>query len=298
MIDLRCTVRGCGKTLLPARGGQRACARGHAFNVARSGYVNLLQPQDRRSRVPGDSREAVDARRRLLDEGAGDDLLAALVETIAALALPRGARALDIGSGEGFFLAALAGRFGLEGAGVELAVRAADLAARRHPGLLWVVANADRGLPFGDRSFDLLLSIDARRNPDECARVIAPGGRLVVVVPATDDLAELRAAVLGDARGEERAGKAIAEHAGRFTPVLRREARSRRWFTAPRIADLVASTYRGGRAGRGERAAALERLEVTQAHEIVVFAPVIPGSRRSHPPRPPLPKGGEGGISG
>ena len=31
----------------------QVCPRGHAFDVARSGYVNLLQPQDRRS--PGQS---------------------------------------------------------------------------------------------------------------------------------------------------------------------------------------------------------------------------------------------------
>lgn len=278
MIDLRCTVRGCGEQLArPAPGGRGgvSCPRGHAFNVARSGYLNLLQPQDRRSRTPGDAAASVDARRRLLDAGAGDDLLEALLETIAPLAPPPGARALDVGCGEGFFLAALAARFGLEAAGVDLATRAVDIAARRHPGLLWVVANADRGLPFGDGSFDLVLSVDARRNPAECARVLATGGRLVVVVPGPDDLAELREAVLGEARREERAGKIVAEHAGRFREIGRREARSRRRFEPQQIADLLASTYRGGRAGRRERAAALGALEITQAHEIVVFEPRV-----------------------
>ena len=43
-----------------------------AFDVARSGYVNLLQPQDKRSKTPGDTPEAVAARRRFLDRGHAD----------------------------------------------------------------------------------------------------------------------------------------------------------------------------------------------------------------------------------
>ena len=138
---------------------------------------------------------------------------------IADLGLPPGARALDIGSGEGSLLGALAARFGLDAAGVDLSARAVDLAARRHPGVLWLVANADRGLPFADGSLDLVLSITARRCPAECSRVLAPGGHLVVAVPAPDDLSELREAVLGSASREDRLAKLIEEHAARFELV-------------------------------------------------------------------------------
>ena len=170
---------------------------GHCFDIARSGYINLLQPQDKRSRDPGDAAEAIAARRRLLDAGTGTALLEALYALIAGFGLPPRARALDIGSGEGSLLGALAARFDLEAAGVDLSARAVELAARRHPGVLWLVANADRGLPFADGSLDLVLSITARRSPAECARVLAPGGRLVVAVPAPDDL-------VGVARGGPR----------------------------------------------------------------------------------------------
>ena len=48
---LLCPVRDCHLALV--REGQRVlCARGHSFDVARSGYINLLQPQERRSRQP------------------------------------------------------------------------------------------------------------------------------------------------------------------------------------------------------------------------------------------------------
>ena len=57
---------------------------------------------------PGDPREAVEARRRLLDAGYGGALLRALLEEIAALGLPAGAAVLDVGCGEGYYLGSLA----------------------------------------------------------------------------------------------------------------------------------------------------------------------------------------------
>jgi 23S rRNA (guanine745-N1)-methyltransferase len=272
VIPIVCTVRGCG-ALLHREGVRYVDDRGHSFDIARSGYVNLLQPQDRRSREPGDAGDAVAARRRLLDAGSGDALIEALAATVGEFGLRPGARALDIGSGEGSTLGALTGRFGFEAAGIELSARAADLAARRHPGVLWLVANADRGLPLADGSIDLILSITARRNPAECARVLAPGGRLVVAVPAPDDLAELREAALGRAALADRAEKIIREHEALFEPAGRRESRDRKRFAAEQLADLLAATYRGGRAGRLERVRGLDGLAVTLGHEIVVFRP-------------------------
>jgi 23S rRNA (guanine745-N1)-methyltransferase len=277
VIPIICTVRGCGATL------RREEARyvddhGHSFDIARSGYVNLLQPQDRRSREPGDTAGAVAARRRLLDAGAGAVLIESLAAAIADFGLPSGARTLDIGSGEGSILGALTGRFGLEAAGIELSARAANLAARRHPGVLWLVANADRGLPLADGSIDLILSIAARRTPDECARVLAPGGHLLVAVPAPDDLAELREKALGSAAREDRMAKVIEEHQAHFEPAGRRAARERKCFTGAQLEDLLVSTYRGGRSGRLARLGGLDQLEVTLSHEIVVLRPRIPRS--------------------
>jgi 23S rRNA (guanine745-N1)-methyltransferase len=276
MIALRCPVRGCGAPLR-REGARLLDDAGHSFDLAKSGYVNLLQPQDRRSLRPGDPDEAVAARRRLFDAGAGAALIDALAAAVGGLGLPAGARTLDLGSGEGSILGALALRLGLEAVGVELSARAADLAARRFPGVLWVVANADRALPLADASVDLVLSVAARRNPAECARVLAPGGRLVVALPAPDDLAELREAVLGGAAREERADKVVREHAGRFALVSRGVVRERRDFPAAQLADLLAATYRGGRAGRRERAAGLDGLAVTQSQELLVFALTAPG---------------------
>ena len=56
----------------------------------------------------------------------------------------------------------------------------------------WVVANADRLLPYADRSFSVILSITARMNAGEFRRVLRDDGRLLVALPAPEDLIELR----------------------------------------------------------------------------------------------------------
>jgi 23S rRNA (guanine745-N1)-methyltransferase len=272
-------VRGCAAPL-ERRGRAFACARGHAFDLARSGYVNLLQPHERRASEPGDSAAAVRARRALLDGGFGTALEEALAACAARAALPARARAADLGCGEGtFVLAALARRFDLVAFGVDLSRAAIDAAARRHPAHTWIVANADRRLPFQDASLDLVLSIDGRGGADEIARVLAPGGALLVAVGAADDLAELRRAVLGEARATDRAARVIADYASRYELVERVEARSRHRLDAEALAQLAAATYRFGR--RSERAALeqIDGLEVTTSHDVLRFRASVTGRR-------------------
>ena len=169
---LLCSVRGCHKPL--ARENRRyLCSAGHSFDIARSGYLNLLQPQERRSRHPGDSADAVTARRRLHDRG----FTMPLLEGIADFTAPRGDdTVLDAGCGDGFYLGSLAERFGFEGHGVDISIPAIDAAARRYPECHWVVANADRFVPYADDSFSLVLSITARMNPTEFRRVLRDDG--------------------------------------------------------------------------------------------------------------------------
>jgi 23S rRNA (guanine745-N1)-methyltransferase len=271
---LACSVRDCGLPLTRIAkpgGGTLTCARGHAFDVAQSGYVNLLQPQDRRSPDAGDSREAVSARRALLDAGFGAALLEALTAATAELGLPRGARTVDLGCGDGHFLATLCARFELEGFGVDLSAHAIERAARRHPALTWLVANADRRLPFVDAAFDLALSIDGRRQRDEIARVLRTTGALVIAVPASDDLVELRSAVLGEAHATDRAARVDAELAPLFERTAQRTARARVRLDRSGLEHLAVATYRCARTREREALHAIDALEVTTSHEVLTF---------------------------
>lgn len=267
---LRCPVRGCGLALSALDDGLR-CAANHSFDRARSGYFNLLQPQDRRSLAAGDSREAALARRRLYDIGA----LTPLVEAIAAVEewerLPAIPAVLDVGCGEGSLLAALAARRTLAPSGVDLSREAIELAARLLPAATWVVANADRALPWQDGAFDLALSITARLPGAELARVLAPGGFLLVAVPGPDDLAELRAALQGGAEERDRLARTAADFAPWFHLERRESVRWHLDLTAEDLTALLASSYRGARRREQERAAELDRLTVTMSRELGWF---------------------------
>src|ERR1700678_4422804 len=101
---LVCPVRDCRLPLV--RNGSRLfCERGHSFDVARSGYINLLQPQDRRSNQPGDTSAAVVARRGLHERGVTGPLLDGIAEILSA---SPGDVVLDAGCGDGFYLGTLA----------------------------------------------------------------------------------------------------------------------------------------------------------------------------------------------
>src|ERR1035438_2222663 len=97
---LTCPVRSCHLALVREQ-RHLLCAQGHSFDVARSGYINLLQPQERRSKVPGDTAAAVAGRRRLHDLGVTAPLLQAIAAMVAAQ--PDDA-VLDAGCGDGFYL--------------------------------------------------------------------------------------------------------------------------------------------------------------------------------------------------
>ena len=272
---LACTVRACGAPLTRIDDTFR-CVRGHAYDVARRGYVNLLQPQDRKSAEPGDSRDAVEARARLLAAGIGATTIDAIVERAARLPLTGPPVVVDLGSGTGETLARLARTREVCGVGVDLSSAAASHAARHCPGITWVVANVDRGVPLLDASADLVVSVHARRNPSECARILRPSGFLLVAIPAPDDLIELRTAVQGEPRTRDRADPLIVDHQAVFDVVERSTASARLTLGREALLRLLRSTYRGERLRQSARAGALESLTVTFASELVLFSPRRP----------------------
>ena len=266
---LACSVRACGRPL--TRDGARVvCAAGHAFDVARSGYLSLMQPHDRRSAAPGDAKESVAARARLLEAGIGRAAIDAIVAAAPGHTQPP--VAADLGCGSGELLGALAAARDVCGVGIDLSTAAVERAARRYPALTWIVANADRRLPLLDASVHLVLSLNGRRNPDECARVLVPGGALIVGVPAADDLIELRAEVQGEGVARERADAVVAAHASAFSLVERFTVRERHRLDGAALRDLLRGTYRGARVSALERVEALDALEVTLATEICRFS--------------------------
>jgi 23S rRNA (guanine745-N1)-methyltransferase len=237
---LACSVRGCGAAL--AREGRAlVCAKRHSFDIARSGYCNLLQPNDRRSLEAGDSKEHVAARTRVYEQGLLAPLVGELVHVSREHVKSR-ALALEVGCGPGFALDELSRELELAATGLDLSAHAIDAAARRYPARHWIVANADRTLPFLDASLDLVASVTGPKNPAEFRRVLRNGGRAIVAVPAADDLIELRGAVLGAGRETERVERVLAAFAAEFELVERATVRSRVRLAPQILRDLLERT--------------------------------------------------------
>jgi 23S rRNA (guanine745-N1)-methyltransferase len=241
--------------------------------VARSGYVNLLQPQDRRSPAAGDAKAAIEARARLLAAGVGRTIVEAFAQRAASLDAPSDGVIVDLGSGSGDALAAVVSQHVPQraGVGVDLSTAAAEHAAKRFPMFTWVVANADRRLPLLDQSTAIVLSLHARRNPSECARVLMPNGYLLIAAPAHDDLAELREVIQGEAVERDRADRLVAEHQPFFTLQDRATVREQHHLERDALLDLLRGTYRGERTSAATRVGALTSLDVTLASTFFVF---------------------------
>lgn len=264
---LLCTVRDCRQPLLRQE-RRLACGNGHSFDVARSGYINLLQPQDRRSKSPGDTLEAVTARRRFLARGFAEPLVQAIVE---ALPMSEGQSLLDAGCGEGHHLAAFKRAYAIDAHGVDISVPAIDLAAKSYRDCTWIVANADRFLPYADRSLDAVATITARLNPGEFRRVLKDDGRLLVAIPGAGDLIELREAVLGEAVERDRSDRTIEMFAPHFT-LERQETRAHvARLDHEAISDIMASSYRGRRTRERHKLEQLGFMDVTLARDLLLF---------------------------
>jgi SAM-dependent methyltransferase len=114
---------------------------------------------------------------------------AVLGAVLDGVALPPGglARILDAGCGSGRNMVELARRGAVTG--VELAPASLDAARARHLGPVHPGSLAEP-LPFDDASFDLAVALDVLEHVEddraalrELARVLVPGGRLLVTVP-------------------------------------------------------------------------------------------------------------------
>jgi 23S rRNA (guanine745-N1)-methyltransferase len=165
------------------------CERGHSFDLARQGYLNLLTG---RPRVGADTAEMVAARADLLAAGHFRFLAKALASLSVRQDPPGAGLVVEVGAGTGYYLAAVLDRLPTRtGLALDVSIPAVRRAARAHPRAGAVVADAWRGLPLADDSAAVLLNVFAPRNGAEFRRVLRDDGVLLVVTPRRGHLAEL-----------------------------------------------------------------------------------------------------------
>jgi 23S rRNA (guanine745-N1)-methyltransferase len=204
---LRCPV--CHDPLTASDRALR-CPRGHSFDLARQGYVDLTAG---RLTHDGDTPDMVAARATLLAAGhfrVLEDALShwrspplARAPEPARRRLPSSLRSsvqtppapglvVDVGAGTAHHLArVLDARPDSLGLAVDVSKAALRRAARAHPRLAAVRADAWRGLPVADGAAAAVLNVFAPRSGAEFRRILAADGVLVVATPAAGHLGEL-----------------------------------------------------------------------------------------------------------
>ena len=166
------------------------CERGHSYDVAKQGYVNLHVVQHKHSKNPGDTPESVHARRAFLQGGFYQPLQHAVVALLKQLSVKT---VLDIGCGEGYYTSAMQ-HSTQQCIGVDIAKNAVQRAAKLNTEVTWVVGTGAT-LPVLDHRMDACTSLFSPIPQEEIARVLKDDGYLIVVTPAPKHLYAMREAL-------------------------------------------------------------------------------------------------------
>jgi len=185
---LACPV--CGSDL-GLSAGSLGCENGHAFDVAKQGYVNLLP--GRAKTGTADTAQMVEARDTVLGAGYFVPLTRALVGLAdSAVDADVPGCVLDVGAGTGYYLAELLAALpGRAGVALDISKHAARVAARAHEHIGSIVSDVWGPLPLKSGSTALVVCVFSPRNAAEFSRVLAPGGALIVATPTPHHLREL-----------------------------------------------------------------------------------------------------------
>lgn len=191
MGELLCPV--CGGALEADEKTYR-CEKGHSFDRARSGYVNLMPPAPGGKRH-GDDKLMVKARTDFLNKGFYDPLSQAVADRVERFS-GENVHIVDAGCGEGKYTADVLARLTAVGkraqiVGIDISKEALAQAARRSRAMTLCVASTAR-MPLADGWADVVLNLFSPFMGKEFTRVLKPGGRLIRVVPLKRHLWELK----------------------------------------------------------------------------------------------------------
>ncbi len=189
MMILKCPV--CGQALNLEQNTWR-CEKGHCYDAAKEGYVNLLSAH-RSGDAIGDNKEMARSRRDFLNTGYYEPLAEAVTEVLRRCTAD-GDNVLDICCGEGYYTAYAAERLNRRFYGFDLSKNMVRLAAKRRCGACFFVANI-ASIPIRDQSVKAAFHLFAPFHAAEFGRVIADDGVILTAIPGRDHLLGLKEAL-------------------------------------------------------------------------------------------------------
>lgn len=187
----------CGERL-SVNGRSLVCKKNHSFDLAKSGYVNLLPVSRKRTRDPGDNSLMVKARRNFLGKGYYKPMSDRLCEAVSSV-FPQNGVLFDAGCGEGYYTKNVFDALSKNGKspeiyGADISKCAVDAAAKYCKGAEFAVGSVFH-LPVAQKSCDVLMSLFAPYCGEEFRRVLKPEGKMILVIPGRKHLWGLKKAV-------------------------------------------------------------------------------------------------------
>ena len=274
-LALRCPV--CRSPLNMTRDAGMAvpgraleCTKGHSFDAAKQGYFNLLVGKG--TAFEADTAEMVAARVSFLEAGHYGPLAEAVAAAVVPFLSTEAATLLDSGTGTGHYLrvmldAAAAASSHVTAVGLDISKFALRRAARLNPEAVNLVCDVWQPLPVADHAIDVVTVIFAPRNPAEFARVLRPGGRLVVVTPRAGHLAAIarQTGMLGIEEGKD--DRLVDAMSAQFSLEAVRDLVIPLVLSPQEVADLAYMGPAGHHLDRAALAARLAGLEPGTAVE-------------------------------
>ena len=186
----------CGEKL-DISGKSYICASRHTFDMAKSGYVNLL-PTNNSGSVHGDNKLMLRARREFLEKGYYKPLCDAVCKVVSKYCGEKSI-ILDAGCGEGYYTTAVKAIFdqseiAVEMYGIDISKDAVDMAAKRKSGVNFAAASVFH-IPVQSYTCDIVLTMFAPYCGEEYGRVLKNGGIMVMAIPSENHLWELKSKI-------------------------------------------------------------------------------------------------------
>lgn len=181
------------------------CERRHSFDIASSGYVNLLKPGKMNNAKAGDSKEMIRARTSFLNTNAYLPIRTMICDICSEL----GANVIiDAGCGEGYYTEGIAksntcatvigfdmSKFGCE--------NGAKCAKRNGVKNVFYSVSSIFEMPLGDACADVIVNMFAPVANEEFLRVLKDGGYLVVASAGVKHLNGLKAVIYDEVYDNE-----------------------------------------------------------------------------------------------
>lgn len=175
------------------------CSKGHTFDISKYGHTNLLLSNQKNSKIPGDSKEMVLARKKFLEQDNYKGISDRVNQIVIENSNSKDVKILDIGCGEGYYTGRLEkalreSKITPEIYGVDISKEAVIAGAKEYKGITWCVGSATH-LPILSDTLDFIICMFAKIDPQEKMRVLKKGGKLIIVSTGENHLEEMKKVV-------------------------------------------------------------------------------------------------------